>query len=140
MQSLAAQILSLLAQMGPLDDSGEFPPPSIQVGDYGAAFAKMFLTLFALLALLFATYWLIRKMIHQRLQKGASDQAIQILEKKMLSPKTMLYLISVDNKRVLIAESQLEVRRLETGHTEVDPAPLSQESSFKNSTMREEVR
>lgn len=107
-------LASLLAQMGSLDDPSDLPPPPLHVGDYGAAFAKMFLTLLALLLLLFGTYWLIRKMIQQKLQRGKGDEAIQILERKMLSPKTMLYLVSVNKQQVLIAESQLEVKKIES--------------------------
>ena len=31
----------------------------------------------------------------------------------MISPKTVLYLIEVDHKRILVAESHLEIKRLE---------------------------
>lgn len=83
-------------------------------GDLGAAFAKMFLSLVALVILLFVSYWFIKRLIQNRLQKGVGDAAIQILEKRMISPKTVLYLIEVEKKKVLIAESQLEIKRLES--------------------------
>ena len=89
--------------------------PILTTGDYGAVFAKMFLTLTFLVILLILSYWLIRRIIQQRLQKGVGIQAIQILEKRMISPKTTLYLIEVENNtRVLIAESQLEIKKIET--------------------------
>ena len=83
------------------------------VGELGAAFTKMLLTLAALVVLLLLSYWLIRKLFQNRLQKSNSNASIQILEKRMISPKTMLYLIEVDEKKILIAESHLEVKRLE---------------------------
>jgi flagellar protein FliO/FliZ len=86
----------------------------VPTGDVGAAFAKMFITFIVLILLLVGTYWFLRKIIQQRLQKGSSNSAIQILEKRMISPKTMLYLIEVENKKVLIAESHLEVKKIET--------------------------
>ncbi len=46
--------------------------------------------------------------------KRVGSQSIQILEKRMISPKTMLYLIEAEGKQILIAESQLEVKRLES--------------------------
>ena len=82
--------------------------------DLGAAFMKMFLTLTALVVLLLVSYWFLRRLIQNRSQRGNVDAAIQILEKRMLSPKTMLYLIEVDHKKVLIAESHLEIKRLES--------------------------
>lgn len=86
----------------------------IPSGDLGAAFAKMFLSLLALLILLFVSYWFLKRLVQNRLQKGTSDSAIQILEKRMISPKTMLYLVEVDNKKILLAESHLEIKRLES--------------------------
>lgn len=82
--------------------------------DLGASAVKMFVSLIVLVALLYLSYWFLRKMIHQKLQKGNGNGAIQILEKKMVSPKTMLYLVEVENKKVLLAESQLEIKRLES--------------------------
>jgi flagellar biogenesis protein FliO len=90
------------------------PVPDLPPGDYGAALVKMFLSLIALVALLSITFWFVRRLIQNRLQKGVGVQSIHILEKRMISPKSILYLIEVDNQKVLIAESQLEIRRLET--------------------------
>jgi flagellar biogenesis protein FliO len=90
----------------------------LPTGELGAAFGKMFLTLIVLLLLLFISYWFLRKLIRQRMEKGASDSSIQILEKRMLSPKTTLYLVEIDQKKVLIAESQLEIRRLDSSPLE----------------------
>jgi flagellar biogenesis protein FliO len=81
--------------------------------DLGAAFAKMFLTLIVLVILLFLSYWFLRRLIQQRLQKGDSSSAIQILEKRMISPKTTLYLVEVNQKKILLAESQLEIKGFE---------------------------
>jgi len=92
----------------PLETVSQMPP-----GDFGAAFVKMFLTLIALIALLLVTYWFMRKIIQHRLQKGSRDATIQILEKRMISPKTMIYLLEIENKKIVIAESHLEIKKLE---------------------------
>jgi flagellar biogenesis protein FliO len=81
---------------------------------YGSAIVQMLLTFTVVIALLFVSFWFLRRLIQNRLQKGTGNQAIQILEKRMISPKTMLYWIEVDNKKILIAESQIEVRKLES--------------------------
>ncbi|HSX11691.1 MAG TPA: flagellar biosynthetic protein FliO [Chlamydiales bacterium] len=90
-----------------VESAAQMPP-----GDLGATAVKMFLSLIVLVALLFISYWFLRRLIQNRLQKGGGEQAIQILEKRMISPKTMLYIIEVENKKILVAESQLEVKRL----------------------------
>lgn len=82
--------------------------------DLGATFAKMMLTFGLLIFLLFGTYWVIKRLIRVRLQSGVGAPSIQVIEKKMISPKTMLYLVEVDNKKILIAESQLEIKRIES--------------------------
>ena len=82
--------------------------------DMGMALFKMFITLIALIVLLYASYWFLRRIIQNRMEKGVGERSIQILEKRMISPKTMLYLVEVDNKKILLAESHLEIKGLET--------------------------
>ena len=95
------------------------PIPSV---DLGATFIKMLLTFAVLILLLFGTYWFIRKLIRIRLEKGVGSASIQIIEKRMISAKTVLYLIEVENKRVLLAESQLEIKRLESFPQSSEPS------------------
>lgn len=87
---------------------------TMPAGELGAALGKMLLTLVALVVLLLISYWFVKKILQNRLQKGNENAAIQILEKRMISAKTMLYLIEVKGKEVLVAESHLEVKRLES--------------------------
>lgn len=101
------------------------PPSSLSPGDYGAAFMQMFLTLMAVVLLLWVTVWFLRNMIQKRLQKGSGAQSIQVLERRVLSPKSMLYLVEVEGKRILVAESQVEVRRLTEIQEESDSAKES---------------
>ncbi len=105
-------MLNILAQV--LNTDPETIPTSTPTPDIGAAFVKMLLTFGALIALLFFTYWMVRKLIQFRLQKGVGIPSIQVLEKKMISAKTMLYLVQVDDKKILLAESHLEIKRLES--------------------------
>lgn len=100
---------SIIAQ---LDPSEAMPPTT--TGDLGATFIKMLLTFAVLILLLFGTYWFIRRLVSLRLQRGVGSPSIQILEKRMISAKTMLYLVEVENKKVLLAESHLEIKRIES--------------------------
>lgn len=78
---------------------------------YEGAFLKMILTLLVLIVGLIGTVWFLRRMAGGRLGSG-SGRSIRVIEKKPLSPKTMLYLIEVEGKQTVIAESQLEIKRL----------------------------
>lgn len=81
-------------------------------GEYGFALIKMFLSLIVVAALLGLTIWFLRRLIRYRFEKSGGVQAIKILEKKMISPKTMLYFVEIEGKKILLAESQLEVRQI----------------------------
>ena len=89
-------------------------------GDFGTAFLRMCLTLVAIVILLLLSYYVIRKMVQNRFQRGGSTHVIQVIAKRMLSPKTMLYIVEVEGKRFFLVESHLEVRSI---------APLSSQIS-----------
>jgi len=82
------------------------------IPSYEGTFFKMVLSLVGLLALVLITIWLLKKMSHGRFGSFGAQKSIQILEKKSLSPKTLLYIVEIDGKKVLLAESQLEVRAI----------------------------
>lgn len=103
--------------------TGQDDPPDLAVPDlppvnYGWAFFKVFFTLIILGLLLFATLWFLRKLFRDRMQRGSEHQLIQVLDRRMISPKTVLYLVNVRGEEVLLAESQHEIRRLS------NPKPL----------------
>jgi flagellar protein FliO/FliZ len=87
-------------------------PSKTQAPSYEHAFIKMLLTLGGLLFLVFATLWALRKLSHGRIGNFGAQKRIKLLEKRPLSPKTMLYLVEIDGKQVFVSESQLEVRSL----------------------------
>ncbi len=99
----------------PAKSSGQLPTPlpsSTEVtNSYEGAFIRMLVTLLGILFLVFATFWILRRLGAGRFKMG-SGHLINILEKRPLSPKSMLYIVEIGNKKVLIAESQVEVRAL----------------------------
>lgn len=89
-------------------------PSSTEVTtSYESAFVRMLVTLLGLVALVFATFWILRRLGKGKFTMG-SGRLINVLEKRALSPKSMLYIVAIGNKKVLIAESQVEVRALTT--------------------------
>lgn len=100
----------------PLPDSS--PPPvdpiDLPASEYGFAVMKLFFSLIVVAGLLGLTLWFLRRLIRYRLEKGSGTQAIKLLEKKMISPKTMLYFVEVEGEKIVLAESQLEVRQIKT--------------------------
>jgi len=93
--------------------------PIDMVPGYEGAFLKMFLALIGLIAGIFLTVWLLKK-IGQGRWSGGGNKSIKIIEKRPLSPKTMLYVIDVDGQQSVIAESQLEIKHLMTLEKEAE--------------------
>lgn len=78
---------------------------------YENAFVRMLVTLLGLVFLVFATFWILRRLGKGRFKTGGG-RTISIIDRRALSPKSMLYVVEIGNKKILISESQLEVRAL----------------------------
>jgi flagellar biogenesis protein FliO len=121
-------VCSLIANGDPIPQDIPLPELSLST-DYGAAFIKMFLSLIVIVALLVITFLFLRRLVQSRLKRGIGMESIRIIERKMISPKSVLYLIEVDGQKVLIGESHVEIRRLETWkleHGEVSAVDLEE--------------
>lgn len=75
---------------------------------------KIVLTLAGLILFLLLSAWALKRITGNRGGFFGSSKGIKILERKAISPKSALYLIEVQGKKVLISESQYEVRALTT--------------------------
>lgn len=100
----------------PMQPLQEEPPVDVHKAteSYETAFMKTVIVLVGLLVLVILTIWMFRKISHGRFRGMNMLKSIKILEKRPLSPKSMLYLVEVGGKQVLLAESQLEVRSVAT--------------------------
>ena len=73
--------------------------------NYGSQFVNMLLTLGFVLILIFASVWLLKKIMRARLKTLNQCNGIKILERRPLNPKASLYLVDILGKGVVIAES-----------------------------------
>ncbi|MBM3207645.1 MAG: hypothetical protein FJZ57_03450 [Chlamydiae bacterium] len=96
----------------PLDNDMTMP-------SYEGAIVKMLLTLVGLVGMVVMTVWVLKKLSQGRIGAFGKKQ-IAVIERRPLSPKTVLYIVEVSGKQVLIAESHLEVKALTTLDTPVD--------------------
>ncbi|MFA5250742.1 MAG: hypothetical protein WC371_04990 [Parachlamydiales bacterium] len=78
--------------------------------EFKGAFVKMLFWLAVLIVFLFITLYTFKKLSRSRLDLANQTKAIKILEKRQLSPKTMLYLIEFEGKKALVGESDLELK------------------------------
>lgn len=106
---ISLMIAFILANISP-----ETAAPAEMIPSYEGAFLKMFLTLLALVIGIFLMIWTLRRMAQGKWGKSGNGRTIKIVGRQPLSQKTMLYIIDVDGKQTLIAESQLEVKPIMT--------------------------
>ena len=79
---------------------------------YEKAFLKMILILICILAVVIGVFILFKKFSGTRMQMSNHTRSIKILEKRAISPKSMLYLVEIGGQKLLLAESQLEIRNV----------------------------
>ena len=104
-----------------IDNQSEATPAIHTSPDYEQAFVKMMVTLAVLLILIVATVWLLRRYSSGRIRGMNRNLSIKVLERRPLSQKTSLYIIEAGGKKLLISESQLEVRTLSPMEEETTP-------------------
>lgn len=88
---------------------------------YEALFFKTLLVLFIIIFVIAAVMIFYRRFSNNRFRSLNVQKHIKVIENRPISPKTMLYLIEIAGKKVLLAESQMEVRRIQ----EIDFEPPS---------------
>ncbi len=71
------------------------------------------LILALIVVLMGLTFWMFKRLSQSRVKQQNYMKSIKILEKRPISPKSILYLIEVAGKQILIAESQIEVRTIQ---------------------------
>ena len=84
----------------------------IEPTDFKATFFKMMTSITLIVAVVFLILWLVKKFSANRFHTLNRERYIKVIEKRPISPKTMVYIVEIGNKQMLIAESQLEVEVL----------------------------
>lgn len=110
-ESLAPPIQELIAENDALEMSIGSDEMNTSIR---GSFIRMIISLVGILFLFFLTFWLLKKMSRTRYHQMNHHGAIKLIESRPISQKSMLYLVEIEGKRVLLAESQAEVRRLHT--------------------------
>jgi flagellar biogenesis protein FliO len=83
------------------------------------AIVKTLLSIAAFIFLILFTIWLLRRISQNRASFGSRSSSMQILEKRVISPKTTIYIVEIDGKKVVFSESMMDVRTLYTEATSI---------------------
>ncbi len=98
------------APLPPMPTEEAVPELNAATSTYEAAFLKMILVLIGILAFIFIVFFIFKRFAATSIKQSNHSRTIKILEKRAISPKSMLYLIEIGGQKILIAESQLEIR------------------------------
>lgn len=98
----------------PQDDTSQLYPEkaSDNTSTFKHAFYKTMSILLGGLVLVFSAIWVFRRFGKGRFHTANNLRTIKVIEKRPISPKSILYLIEIGGHRILISESQFEVRRI----------------------------
>lgn len=106
---------------------------------FAIEFFKMLATLAFLISLIFIFAWFFKRLMNARVEQANALSSIKILERRNLSPKTLLYVLEVQDKKILIAESHNGVTHLADLPTTSDGSSTSspQPTSFSRLLERQ---
>lgn len=83
-------------------------------GRFTEAFIKVMAAVAVMVAALLFLSWSSRKMINAKIQQANETSVLKILEKRSISPKTIIYHMEFEGRSVLFAESINGVTLLNT--------------------------
>ncbi|MEM8629156.1 MAG: hypothetical protein AAGF04_03705 [Chlamydiota bacterium] len=95
----------------------------------------LFFALFTICLVLFV----VKKVITRCLPEREPRSRIQILEQKLLSPKTTLYLVKVDGHKVLFTESSLQIASLLEDKIVVEASPYSSDRKHHSARASDQI-
>lgn len=94
----------------PIEDLIGKPTP--ETDRFLSEFLSMLATLGLIIALILFIAWFLKRMVNAKIEEANLTSSIKIIDKRNLSPKTIIYMIEVNGKGVLVAESQNGVASL----------------------------
>lgn len=77
-------------------------------------FINMLMTLGLIVAIILIATWFLKKMVSSRMEQMNTTSIIKVVEKRMLTPRTSIYLIDVKGDGFILAESNNGVTSLGT--------------------------
>lgn len=72
---------------------------------YGELWSKTLMLLVAILAFLFIATWFMKRFDRFKIKPQDKSTRILLIERKVLSPKSVIYLIEIDGSKIALSES-----------------------------------
>ncbi len=110
LSSLLLFPLALLAEETPLPQ---------ETHNFASEFTQMLSVLGMMIGALLLVAWVLKRIMNTRIQQINETSTIRILERRHLAPKSAIYLVEVEGKKIVIAESPAGIHPL----TELEKEP-----------------
>ncbi len=106
------------------------PPPLSQASEnYKKILTETALMVLGLIGFILLTIFILKKFVSQKTFQLNRERHIKVIERRPLSAKTSLYLVQVGSQKILLTESQLEVRsHVQIGEDSKNAANFFEES------------
>lgn len=102
----------------PFEDIYGEPPP--ENSRFWSEVVNMMATLGLIISLILIAAWFLKRMLNTKQELANTTSIIKVIERRGLSPKTAVYLLEIEGKSVVIAESQNGVTVLSSYDSPVD--------------------
>ncbi len=105
----------------------EFPPQTInqESDQFYNEFIRMMVILVGIIVCLIIATRLLKRFLNSKIEQMNASSLIKVIERRILTPKTVLYVLEIEDKRLVVAESHNGVTNL--GEF---PAPKRELSAF----------
>lgn len=90
------------------------PESSHEEGRFMAEFWKVLMALGGMIAALFFLSWSAKKLLQSQVEQTNETNAIKVIQKRPLSTKTTVYLLEIEGRSVVMAESTNGVTLLQS--------------------------
>lgn len=122
----------------PKDMTGPVFPPEELIGKPGpetdrflTEFISMLATLGLIISLILILAWFLKRMVNNSQMQGNETSLIKIIDRRSLSPKALVYLLEIEGKTLVVAESQTGVTALAQYDSPEDDAEAKTPTAFK---------
>lgn len=105
-------------------------PPSKETNQFITEFITTIATLGLIISAILIFGWFLKRFINTKIEQANDTSGIRIAERRMISTKTGVYLLEVEGRGVLIAETPTGVTRLMDFPLASNEAPPEAPSSF----------
>lgn len=103
LSSLGIFAISFLSAQDPSQTAGI--EQAADTDKFLSEFMNMLTTLGVLILFIFIATWFLKRMMNVKVQQMNTTSLIKIVERRSLSPKTVLYLLEIRDQEVAIAET-----------------------------------